>query len=335
MRRLISLSFVLGMLFVLVPTAGANTIGSLDVSIAKAPITPDGVAAGAITDFVVTFVNPDPAVDGISLHTGATVTATLPAGFVDTQDGTPNVAILLQGWPQSPPVPFPWTTTVSGNSITATLASDYLVGAFGPGPKQFHMLLNSFRNPGPGAYNVGLVVQPDPNSADVYTGTGTVHITPIAEPSANVVSVFSGAPGTPPPFNNPLFQTVAAGDDSLDVGIYLWDKGSSVTSGVFNALSGVFNAFVGVEVQMADPYRGTLVQGTRTVGQVRVTAPPGADDFSLATDGPSFLGAAAVSGFDTGILVTRLHTDPDVTGDYTVTFRMNGGNTQQLSITTE
>ncbi len=331
MRRLVPLLFTFALLVVLVPTAGATTTGSLDISVTKAPITPDGLAAGAITDFILTFVDLDPAVDGIGLHAGGTVTATLPDDFVNLDDGTVNAGIILQGWPQSPPAPPPafiWTTTVSGNSITATLDADYLVGAFGPGPKQFHLLLNSFRNPGPGLYDVDLVMQPDPNSADVYTGTGTVHITPIAEPSANVVSVFSGAPGVPPPFNNPLFQTVTAGDDSLDVGMYLWDKGSSVTDGFFNA-------FVGVDVQMSDPYRGRLVQGTRTVGQVRVTAPAGADDFSLGTDGPSVLGNAAISGFETGILITSLTTDPDVTGEYTVTFRMNGGNTQRLVITAE
>jgi hypothetical protein len=325
MRRLVSLSFVLAMLIVLVPTAGASTNTRLDVAIAKAPITPDGVAARAITDLVLTFVDIDPAVDGISLHTGATVTATLPRGFVDTHDGSVNSAILLQGWPQSPPAPFPWTTSVSGNSITATLTGDYLVGDFGPGPKQMHLLLNSFRNPHAGAYRIDLVIQPDPSSPDIFTGTGRVRITPDAEPSINIVSVFSGG-GPPPPFNNPIYQTVLAGDTSLDVGLHLWDEGSSV-------VDGIFNAFVGVEVQMVSPSRGRLVQGTTTVGGVRIDAPAGADEFTLGTDGPSILAPGAVLGFDTGTMIARLHTDPDVTGQYTVTLRLNGGNTQQFFVT--
>lgn len=165
MRRLVPLLFTFALLVVLVPTAGATTTGSLDISVTKAPITPDGLAAGAITDFILTFVDLDPAVDGIGLHAGGTVTATLPEDFVNLDDGTVNAGIILQGWPQSPPAPPPafiWTTTVSGNSITATLDADYLVGAFGPGPKQFHLLLNSFRNPGPGLYDVDLVISPTP-----------------------------------------------------------------------------------------------------------------------------------------------------------------------------
>jgi hypothetical protein len=42
-----------------------------------------------------------------------------------------------------------------------------------------------------------------------------------------------------------------------------------------------------------------------------------------------------VTGFDTGILVWRLHTDPAVTGEYTVTIRLNNGNTQHLSVTAD
>jgi hypothetical protein len=67
---------------------------------------------------------------------------------------------------------------------------------------------------------------------------------------------------------------------------------------------------------------------------VRIDAPVGADDYGI-TGGPSYLGTAAVSGVDVGILITTFSTDPDTTGTYTITFGMNNGNTQQLFVTTE
>lgn len=333
MRRLTSVLFVALLVGALAPAAVAHPHQTphqkLRVSVDRAPVTPDGTTAGAITDFVLTFVDRNPAVDGISLREGATVTATLPHGFTDTGDGTSNAAILLQGWPQSPPAPlpaFPWTTTVAGNEITATLTADFLVGDTGPGAKQVHLLLNSFRNPGPGLYGIGLAIQPDPASPEVHRGTGYVHILPKARPSLNVVSVFSG-PG-PPPLPNPLYQSVVAGDDSLDVGMYLWDRGS-------DAAKGVFEPFVGVDLEMVGKRFGRMVQDGRTVGHVWIRPPSGARDFALTTDGPSILGNAAVTGFPTGILVMRLGTDADAAGLYKVSLRFNGGNTQRLYITTE
>ena len=327
MRRLISLLFAFGLLVMLVPAAGAATGGTLQVDIVKAPIGPDGTVADEITDFVLTFIDRDPAVDGISLLAGGTVTVTLPDGFVNTMQGDPNTVILLQGWPQSPPaVPFPWTTTVSGNTVTATLTSDFLVGASGPGAKQVHLNVSDFRNPGPGMYNVGLVIKPDPMSDATYSGTGMVHIIPKARPSVNAVSVFSGG-GPPPPFNNAIYQTVSPGSDAAPVGLYLWEKRSSVADGIIIP-------FLGVGIDMTNQHHGQLVQGNKTVGHVWIDAPAGADVYGV-TGGPSFLGTAAVSGLDVGILVTTFSTDPDVTGDYTITFRMNNGNTQELFVTAE
>ncbi len=150
-----------------------------------------------------------------------------------------NTVALLQGWPQSPPAPPPdviWNTTVDGNTITATMTADYLVGEFGPGPKQMHLLLPTFRNPPvAGRYNVLLEIRPDPATDEVISGIVRVTIEPATRPSVEVVSAFSGG-GPPPPFNNPIYQTVAADDASLDVGMYLWEEGSSVADGIFNSM---------------------------------------------------------------------------------------------------
>jgi hypothetical protein len=332
MRRFITLVFALALLVVSVPAAGAAT-GTLDVEVGLAPIVPDGTVAGEITDFVLTFADRDPAEPGISLKTGGTVTVTLPDDFVNIGAVGPNLIILLQGWPQSPPAGGPsflWDHSISGNSITATLTSDYEVGVFGPGAKQAHLILNAFRNPSrPGMYDVHLEIDPDPATSDVYTGTGRVHIIPKARPSINAVSVFSGVDNPPPPpFNNPIYQTVTAGDDAANVGLYLWDKGSSVADLVMNP-------YLGVDIHMKNLGHGLLRQGNKTVGHVWIDAPAGADDYGITTAGPSYLGLTAVSALDTGILETTFHTDGDVTGDYTITFRMNNGNTQKLFVTAE
>lgn len=330
---------LLAALLVMAMTPGASAAsagevtGTLDVEVGLAPIVPDGTVAGEITDFVLTFVDRDPAVSGISLKTGGTVTVTLPDDFVDIGTGVPNVIVLLQGWPQSPPAGGPgflWDHSISGNSITATLTSDYLVGDFGPGAKQAHLILNRFRNPSkPGMYDVHLEIDPDPATDDVYTGTGRVHIIPKARPSINAVSVFSGVDNPPPPpFNNSIYQTVTAGDDAADVGLYLWDKGSSVADDVMNP-------YLGVDIHMTNQRHGLLRQSNKTVGHVWIDAPAGADNYGITTARPSYRGVTAVSMLDTGILETTFHTDGDVTGDYMITFRMNNGNTQKLFVTAE
>lgn len=330
MRRVLFLVFAAALLLGVTPVV-TSASDSLFITTAKAPVTPDGTTAGAATDFVMTYVDRDPAVDGIGMKAGGTATAILPPEFVDVGGDAGNTAVLVQGWPQSPPAPPPdfiWTTSVTGNTITLTLDEDFLIGDFGPGPKQMHLLLNTFRNPVvPGRYPVHLEIKPDPASDEVYRGVARVSIQPAADPSVEVVSVFSGG-GPPPPFNNPFYQTVSAGDSSLDVGMYLWEAGSSVADGVFTPM-------VDAELVMSSASSGRLIQNGVKVGEVRIQAPRGASDYAFTANGPSVLGAAAVTGFDTGILVTSLATDPAVTGTYVVKISLDGGNSHELFITAE
>ena len=330
MRRYPLLLLVVALATALVtPAAGANGHDSLTIDVSKAVVSPDGTAAGEITDVVFTFVDPDPAVPGISLKEDAVITIAFPDDFVNTGSGSVQPAI-LQGWPQSPPAPpplFPWVATVDDTTVTITLTADYLVGAAGPGPKQVHLVLNAFRNPDPGLYDVDVTIQPDPESAETLEGTAQLHIIPKPRRSIDVVSVFSGG-GPPPPFNNPLYQSVVPGGQSLDVGMYLWDKRSSIADGDVNPL-------VGVSVEMTNAGHGRLVQDGRTVGHVSISAPAGADEHVLSTNGPSILGTSAVTSLPVGILITWLTTDPDVTGDYVVTFRLNGGNSTKYIVSAE
>jgi hypothetical protein len=283
------------------------------VTVVKAPIVPDGTTAGAVTDIVVSFLDPDPAVDGIGIATGGTISVDLPAGFVRTDAEAANVAIILQGWqasPAAPPPAFIWTTAVSGNTVTATLTADFLVGAFGPGPKQIHLRLTGFRNPPPGRYALDLAIRPDPGSAVTMNGTGTVQIIPQTVPSLNSVSVVNGAP--PPPFPNPVYQTVAAGDDPLLFGFYLWNATGAPLLGV------------DIQRQSATQYRLVDAGGTN-IGAIVIDAPTGASTIDLVSQGPSVEVPAFVSTVPTGLLRAQLEPDPNVTGTYTVTFRLDDG----------
>lgn len=304
-----------------VASASSHT---LDISIARAPIVPDGTTAGAQTDFVLTFLDRDPASGpGIAMSTGGTVTVTLPDGFTG---GAGGALVLLQGWPQSPPAPPPsflWTTTFSGNTITATMDAPFDdTTTFGPGFKQVHLLTPNFRNPGPGRYPIDLVIDPDGSGTDVYSGTGWVQIIPKARPAVSVVSIFSGPPGPPPPFYNPLFQNLSAGMSTPNIGLYLWNRNSVPA--------------VGVNIRMRNPDHYQIVQSGSTVGQIYVEAPQGASAYGLTTSGDSVevLAFPFTLGVQTGLLLTQFHTDPNVAGDYYIDISMNGGNSEQIKIST-
>jgi hypothetical protein len=293
--------------------------GDLPVEVIRAPIVSDGTSAGAVTDIVLNFRDLDPDTNGITIKTGGSIEVELPDAFTNTGSGT-NIGIILQGWPQSPPEPPPftfWTTTVLGNTITITMLKDFHVGDFGPGAKQVHLALFGFRNPGPGMYPISLSIKPDPSS-DALSGTGIVHIIPKARPAISAVSFSSGG-GPPPPFDNPIYQIVEQDDDAKQVQLYLWESGGK--------------PLVGADIEMENLTHGRLVkENGSTAGQVRISAPPGASDYSLNTLGPSTEGSAFLSGVPVGKLETIFTPDATVSGDYTIEISMNNGNTQYLYV---
>lgn len=231
-KPLIAAALVATMLSALTTVSSADS-HTLDISIARAPIVPDGTTAGASSDFVLTFADRDPAVNGIAMKKDGTVTVTLPDAFAVNPGGA---LVLLQGWPQSPPAPPPaflWTTTFNGNAVTATMDADFDENTtFGPGFKQVHVLTPGIRNPGPGRYPVSLAIDPDGTGTAVSSGVGWVQIIPKPRPAINVVSIFSGPPGPPPPFYNPLYQTLLAGAATPNMGLYLWNRDSASAVGV-------------------------------------------------------------------------------------------------------
>ncbi len=321
MRYLYSLVLMVFLVVSSMPLAlAAAPSSALNVTIAKAPVAPDGTTAKAVSDFVVTFMNRNPSIDGVGIKQGGTVEVVLPYDFINTgNDG--NTVVILQGWPQSPLIPFPWQTDIVGNTITLTLLSDWMPGASGPGPKQVHLLLFGFRNPSPGRYPVSITINPDPASDEVLSGVGFVQIIPKARPSVNAVSIFSGPPGPPPPFFNPLYQTVELGNDARQLGLYLWSKRSA--------------PLLGVDLEMTNPTHGRLIDVDRgaTVGQVWILPPAGAANFALNTFGPSTETNAFITGVPVGLLLVQFSPDPEVIGDYSITISTNNGNEEKLFVT--
>jgi len=317
--------------------------GELILSAVKAPIASNGTTVGAPTDFVITFANPDPDFKGISLRTGDTVEVKLDNAFTNTGVGQ-NTMVLLQGWPQSPPAPGPflWSTGVSGNTITATLNQDFKVGQFGPGSKQAHLILFGFDNPTvPGVYKFELTINREKSnkskkgkgskksgkSKKTLTGSGSVRIIPDARPSVEPISFFSGPPGPPPPFYNPLYQTLELGDPARQVGLYLWDANDA--------------PFVGVDIHstLSPTYYQLVDAAAVVVGEIWITHPAGAIAFSLQSVGlvpggpPSIAVPAFLTGLPVGLLGIQFNPDPWVTGDYEIAISMKNGNEKTLFVT--
>jgi len=226
MRRLSVLCLVVlfGLGAAAVP-AEAKRSDELSITTSLAPIAPDGLTAGAVTDFIVAFRDVDPGVDGLGLKAGGSITVTLPDEFVNeaalpvatTGPEPPNcapplvtgcsTAVILQGWPQSVVLPFPevtWDATT--NAVTITSINDWVpAGPQAPGPKTVHLQLFGFTNPQhPGVYDIGVSIQPDPTSGETLTGHGRVFISNRVAPNVSSVSLANGAP--PPPFPNTLYQ---------------------------------------------------------------------------------------------------------------------------------
>lgn len=316
----------------------ADPPGDLDVRVELAPVAPDGLTAGAVTDFVVAFADVDPAVDGVALQAGGSIRITLPAEFANhgalpvTGSGTIpgcgpplvtacSTAIILQGWPQSPRLPFPSVSwEADSNTIVLTATADWTPeGQGAPGPKTVHLQLFGFTNPDrPGNYDIDVAIEPDPASDRVLTGRGTAHISRGVKANVTSLSLANGAP--PPPFPNTLYQTVSAGDSSLTMMLYLWAADR--------------RPLVGASFENGSAHVRLLTDGDgHPVGPVRVAAPSGADDWSLSSTGPAVGAAAFITGYDTATMRAVLDTDANSTGTYEVVFHLFGGNSVTHRIT--
>lgn len=316
-RLLLAVAVPLVSVFAVAPPVTASD--RLSITTASAPITPDGVTAGAQTDFVVTFADRDPATPGIDIKAGGTVSVRLPKAFKQVDASAPMTMVPLQGWPQSPRLPFPDVVyDAQTSTLTGTLSVDYLYeSSEGPGLKQVHLLLPGFVNPHPGRYGIGLTIQPDPGIDHVMRGWGPVWIRPDVPTTINAINVINGAP--PPPFPNSIYQTVEQGETPLLWGFYLWDRDAE--------------PYVGVDLVRINKRRYAIVDADgRRIGGVKIDAPRHASGYTIDANA-SVLANGAVLGIPTGLLTAQFHPDPGVAGDYVITWRLWKGNAQDMFVT--
>lgn len=286
--------------------------GNKPLPVTKAPIVPDGTTEGAVTDFVVTFANLNPTVPGIGIKQGGKISLTLPEAFVQKDGAAPITMVVLQGWAQSPRLPFPDPVyDEATNTLTGTMGFDYLpMGPDNPGPKQLHLILPGFENPKRGVYHLKLTIQPDPLDPYTIVRDARVRIIGSIRPSINAINVINGAP--PPPFPNSVFQFVEVGEKPLQWGFYIWDKG------------GV--PHVGLSLKKVTETKYELVNPHgKSVGVVRIRAPKGANGFFIDAD-DSIAATGAVLGIPTGLMIAQFHPDTDTPGFYGISWKLKRGN---------
>lgn len=288
----------------------------------------------------MTLVDADPTVPGLDLAAGATFRLRLPAAFENTGTrvasasepgcGPPLVvdcttAVLVQGWPQSPVLPFPNVTLdAATNTFEVTTSAAWAPDPpESPGAKTLHLQAFGFRNPDrPGVYPVDLEIRPDPSSDRVMLARTSVRITPRSAPHLGVLSTVNGSP--PPPFPNSVYQRTTLENGPTDLltwGLYLWARDAQ--------------PLTGARIVMLNRYVGLIVDSTdQSVGRVRIRPPRGARAHRLDAS-PSVPALALLSGQPTGLMRADFTPDPVAKGLYRITFTLFGGSSQDFFVTVD
>ena len=332
-RVLTSLALVL---LLVVPASQAASTGIVR-SVASAPVTSDGIVAGAVTDLVINLDRSmDPSVAGRGLMAGNQIRVTLPDDFVNLgfPIGSPfegcgpdcSAAILIQGWPQHPVGAFigapgvgEWTVFGEGTHTIVFEAREDIVPSppEEPGIKVLHMLLRGFRNPAEGHYDIQVEAETGPEGA-VETGVARVEIIPRVRSAISVTSIFNG-----PPNRNTIYQQTSPSElVPLPYDFLLWGPNRVPLTGV---------KVVGP--RFGGPGSGAirLDQDGRTVGGVSVVGPEGATGFQVLTSAPSAEISAPVTGVPTARMTVFFRAG-DLPGLYTINFKLNGGNDMTMFV---
>jgi len=339
-----------------VPATGVTqTSSGIVASIVKAPISPDGDVAGAVTDFVINLaVDMDPAVPGMVLHTGESIRIAMPDGFrLADEAGYPirnvfgakdckpglfrcSTGVLLQGWPQHPILPsFPpgkapqysLSYEAVSNAILYTADKDIDgVPLPGPGIKQAHLITLGFRNPEqPGSYPIRVGIL-DASGKERASGIGHLRIRLDPAPSINITSVFvpGDEKGGKPPNPNTIYQKTKTGEAApMPWDFLVWD-----TEG---------RPFEGIAIKQEDGNGGTLVRGGEVVGRFSMSAPGGASGHkvsggpSVALPGTPVIGNSFGKPIPAGRL-TATFTAGSAAGRYYTTFELDGGNSVTMIV---
>ncbi|GAC1709096.1 MAG: hypothetical protein NVS9B7_27320 [Flavisolibacter sp.] len=297
-------------------------------SIIKAPVSADGLVSGRPTEFVVNFnTSMDPKVPGRSLLAGKKIKITLPKAFIS--DGRPiaefgtaslasiNSAAVLQGWPQNPINFTKFQLSYDeedANTIVIMANSDAgPVDQQNPGIKQVHMIIRGFTNPDPGIYQINVKAETGPDGS-LETGMAEAEVLAQNRPNINYTSAFDN----PPPRKNKIYQETTPGAlTPLPMDFLVWDRSG--------------NPFNGIEIRPL-PNEGDnegdaalIVQGDKVVGKVFIQSPSGATGQLVYTEATSKPVIAPVTKLPSS-LFRAFFKAGSATGDYILTFSLNGGN---------
>ena len=357
--------------------AGQASATGIVRSIERAWVTADGDVSGENALWKIVLDSPiDPQVEGRSLLQRHQIRVIFPPAFdlaaidqaypvADIPTPFPPVpplpdqpcvptnfqctsGVLLQGWPEHPffpPVLFHLVSVdQADNAFVFTAVQDIVPDPpLNPGIKELFILLNGVRNPAPGNYRLRVEAQTGP-AGSWETGSALMHVLPAARPSINATAVFVKAqaglltgtpacgPGTLPPNpDNPVWQVTGVGE----LAPYVW---------TFLVWGADEEPITDLEVYWENDTHARLVRGRKTVGQLNIDAPVGAEGFEievnpLACD--TYLPAAPVIGTTPGIgpqptgrLDLQFRTG-NMAGRYTTTLRMNNGNSVKMVVVAE
>ncbi|RWA53111.1 hypothetical protein AU476_14865 [Cupriavidus sp. UYMSc13B] len=217
--------------------AGGQTGPTQSLVIVPAPVPPDGYTAGTATHLVFVLVpDSDPAVKGIELKRGDTLSVALPATFkrndrVRLQEDSDFNLTLNKGWPQAAvkqagqyKIFFDERTNTIGVRAEKDVAAE---GANSPGAKRIHLRGETFMNPAAGAY---------PVEVRLAAGDGTVKQT--WKGAIQILSAPTAARLAPTNFHlgpgmNGDFQKAGVDQDApLLLGVLLWDQLGHPLNGV-------------------------------------------------------------------------------------------------------
>ena len=309
--------------------------GSLPLTIGPSPVTTEGNVAGRPTDLVLMLpMAGDPSVPGLAFAPGGTITVTLPAGFVRTQNPI-NVAV-PRGWPQADVCCY--TAVANGNVVTITFTTPVRTeGVNTPGVKILaHIRGQAYTNPGPGTYTFTAQVVPAPGHPPI-PASGSVTIIP-SVPLARL------APSNLllPRGQNANFQVVALNRPAPALlSFMLWRGGQSLNGvGILPADTTRYPGYTGgLLVRDANGDGKLSLTDDEVVGGIIGKAPMGATGQSAASPmtasgTPILSGQLPGYGTTTPVpgLLPVLFTAGSLPGTYQPTFELLGGNSVQATV---
>ncbi len=327
------------------------------LTVAPAPVPPDGYVAGQPTHFVFVLApDANPTVKGIALKRGESLIIVLPTAFArnpasSIKEDSDQTMVLTKGWPQAPVrqagqyrIFYDAATNTIGARAEQDITAD---GANDPGIKIMHLRGAAFINPPPGNYpvEIRLIGQ---NGTPREAWAGTIPVRSATMMARLAPTNFHLGPGV-----NADFQKIGHKQDApLVLGVYLWNQTGKPINGVgigSRDLARFPKYTGGLLIQDANGDRRLDPSVDRVIGGVIIEAPPGAtgqavsspsgENGGLVLSGevarsPKFPVAAGGGKPDPGLLPIRVHSG-GTPGVYRVTVELIDGNSYQYTLMAE